>query len=953
MPVEFELGASPRGFYVPIRAITLSDRGPAIFTVVDDLAVERPVTVNETVGELRRIEGAGVERRSHSRCPRGSLPLRRSAGDDREHRGDAVNLPRFALTHRPIVVMFTAVLMVVGLFNFATMSRREDPEIVIRDALIVTPWPGAPADRVEELITDPIEDVIVEIPEVAKVESKSMVGISIIQVGADDAVMETEQVWDDVRAKVDSVRHLLPTSAASPTVNSDFGDVYEIVFALHHVSSKGQNDYAYSPRDLEKLAEKIEEELELIDSVARVEFWGNRAERIYVEVDSSDWAKLDLTAAELRELFQARNITLPGGELETAQARYALNPSGEFSSLADMRELLVSQAKGHLPVGIEDLPLTIERRYEEPARSLVGFSSPETGHQRALVLGVSMKSGQNVVQMSEDVDRAIARLREGALPPDVALVRVNDLPRQVNQRIVDFQINLVQGVAIVLLVALLALGPRPALIMAAAVPLSMIGAFAIVRRLGVELEQFSVASLIIALGMVVDNAIVVSDNAVRLIRDGRPKLDAVVEGAQSLAVPILSSTLTTIVVFLPMLTIAGNVGEYISSLPVVVSATLILSYFVAMLVTPIMCLWLLKTDAGATVGSNDRAASWSNRYEAMIHWCLARPGKVVAGTGAAFLASLLLLPMIGSQFFPSGARDQFFIKIWRPESSTIRSTEELARQVEAILLEESRAGDDGEARLANVGELRWDWGPSPDADPGAGVRLSVLRDAVGQHHRLSVHRRPGSGRPRACRRHQRRSDHRGSLHAWSTDQGPSVLSPQRARPSRHRDEGARDGAPLQADGRNCRPLHQLGSTREPDRLEDRSPGREPGRSHQRGHRVYDQCVAVRCAVDHLPRGRASGAGRASHATREARRVGRPVRHLCARPVRKGATRFGRGSRSRVATVGHCTPRRASDGHCWRSGRARHARERGFGQSAAKARGDDGGSAAQLLPRARR
>jgi multidrug efflux pump subunit AcrB len=168
-----------------------------------------------------------------------------------------MNLPYFALTHRSIILAFVAVFLVVGTFNFGTMPRREDPEMTIRDALIITPWPGAPATRIEELITDPIEDVIVEIPEIETVKSKSMVGLSVVQISAGDAITETDQVWDDVRAKVDSIRSELPLGSAPPFVNSDFGDVYEIVFALYQTPLDYAAEYSYSPRELEVLAERI------------------------------------------------------------------------------------------------------------------------------------------------------------------------------------------------------------------------------------------------------------------------------------------------------------------------------------------------------------------------------------------------------------------------------------------------------------------------------------------------------------------------------------------------------------------------------------------------------------------------------------------------------------------------------------------------------------------------
>ena len=614
-----------------------------------------------------------------------------------------MNLPHYALTHRSIVLLFVVIFLVVGLFNFGSMSRREDPEITIRDALILTPWPGASAERVAELITDPIEKIIIQIAEVDTIKSKSMVGLSVIQVTAGDKIINTDQVWDDVRAKVESVQSDLPTGALHSFVNSDFGDVYEIALALYqtpHFKEAGSLKH-YTSRELEIFAERVEEEIELLGSVARVEMWGIQPERVYVEVDSSDWAKLGITANEIRNLFAARNIVLPGGEFDTKHGRYAINPTGEFISVQQMEELIIGRVRENLPVRVGDLPIRVDRRYEEPPRALTRFTSPNIPHQSCIVLGISMKSGNNVVNMGRDIEEIVKRLKASGLPNDIALTRVNDLPRQVNSRITDFQFNLLQGVLIVLAVAFLAMGWRPALIMATAVPLSMIAAFAVVRFFGIELEQFSIASLIIALGMVVDNAIVVSDNAVRLLREGKPRIEAVVEGAQGLAIPILTSTLTTIVAFLPMLTIVGNVGEYVASLPVVVTATLAASYFVAMLVTPIMCVWLLKVPE-----SDSAQPKWSvlERYDQLIHWCLDHKTTVLALAGALFLCSLLLLPIIGSQFFPSGSRDQFFIKVWLPEGSTIANSSEVAKEVEKVLLENSEVSKDGELqhRLKNV-----------------------------------------------------------------------------------------------------------------------------------------------------------------------------------------------------------------------------------------------------------
>jgi multidrug efflux pump subunit AcrB len=617
-----------------------------------------------------------------------------------------LNLPRYALDHKAVVLAFLGVFLAVGVFNFYSMPRREDPEITIRDALVLTRWPGASAQRVDELITDPLEEVLAQVAEIDKMRSKSMTGISVIQLTSEDRIKNTDQVWDDVRAKVESVQAKLPPGAEHSFVNSDFGDVYEIVFALHQVPLEGDTGigHQYTPRELERFAERIEDELQLIGAVGKVDFWGVQQEQIYIEVDSADWARLALTPQDLGDVFAARNIVDPGGELDTERARYAVKTSGEFSSVAQIEDLIVDRRLGTLPVRLGDLPIRVDRRYQEPPTSLTRITTPTLAHQPALVIGVSMKSGNNVVGLSRAVDDTLARLAATWLPPDVELTRVNDLPRQVETRITDFQFNLLQGVLIVLGVGLLAMGWRPALIMATAVPLSMIAAFAVVRFFGVELEQFSIASLVIALGMVVDSAIVVSDNAFRLMRDGVARREAIIRGAQELAVPILVSTLTTMFAFLPMLTIVGNVGEYVSSLPVVVSMTLAASYFVALLVTPIMCWWLLYPPEQDSAQTRSRAERFFDRYERLMQLSLRRKGVVLGLVGVAFVGSLTLIPVIGSQFFPAGARDQFFIKIWLPEGSTIEATSAVARQVEAMVVDSSPVdSDEGpRERLANM-----------------------------------------------------------------------------------------------------------------------------------------------------------------------------------------------------------------------------------------------------------
>jgi multidrug efflux pump subunit AcrB len=601
-----------------------------------------------------------------------------------------------------VVYAALIIVMVVGSLTFVTMSRREDPEILIRTAVVTTQWPGAPTKKVEELISDPLEKRLMELEEVDEIETENLVGVSIIKVTVEDQYVDLDPIWTRLRNKVDEVAPTLPAGSRPPLVNSDFGDVYALVLALRQVPLDGEDEIRqpYSYRQLEVIAEDLRDQLKKLNTVARVDFYGVQDEVIYLDVDSGAWSQLGLTSDSLAGLLDSRNIVEPGGSLDSAGGRYPVVPSGEFESVGQIASVPIGVSKAGIPIRLGDAPLSIERRYEDPPRRLARFATAEEQPERSIYMMLTMKGGRNVVQMGEDVDALLTRLQTTQLPPDIRLTRVNDLPRQVDGLIKDFVTNLWQAIVIVLVVALLMMGWRPALVMAAAVPLSMVAAIAVVAQLGVELEQFSIASLIIAMGMVVDNAIVVSDNTVRLLNEGRSRFDAAVEGASELAIPVLTSTLTTVAAFLPLAFMAGSSGEYMRSLPVVVSVTLLCSYLVAMCVTPLLCTILLKPDLKAAESSG----GGDSGYERLVHWCLNHKAPTLLTAGAAFLLSLQLVPLIGSQFFPAGLRDQMFIDIWLPEGSPISATDAVAQQVQDLVLETRMRDLDGEQvdGLANV-----------------------------------------------------------------------------------------------------------------------------------------------------------------------------------------------------------------------------------------------------------
>ena len=624
-----------------------------------------------------------------------------------------MNVSRFAVRNRTTMMAIVAVALAMGLTTFKTMPRREDPEIVIRAAVVITNWPGAPAEKMEELITDPLESAIDQLDQVNEITSVTKVGNSVITVELLETLSQkdVDQTWDELRSKVQEASRSLPPGSMPPIVNSGFGDVFAVCLALYQRPAEGQTAidpaHRYSDRELEVMAETVETALKRVDAVAKVDLHGVQQEVVYLEVESADWAKIGLTGDTLAQLLDAQNIVAPGGEVDTGLARYSVYPTGEFEAVDSMQNVVVGLRDDILPVFLRDLPIKIRRTTEEPARTRYRVAEPagDAGYQaeRAIMLAVSMKSGQNIVKMGEEIQRTLDELKGTSLPSDIAVELVNDLPRQVDTLIKDFVTNLWQAILIVLAVAFFMMGWRPALVMATAVPLSMITAFTVVKGFGVELEQFSIASLIIALGMIVDNAIVVSDNCVRLLEEGKSRFDAAVEGATSLAIPIFTSTMTTVAAFLPMLTIVGSVGEYVRSLPVVVATTLLISYVVAMTVTPIMCYWLLrprdKKDRDAKSARGKKTI-----YERFMIWSLQHKAITIGVAFVLVAASVMLVPLIGNQFFPQGDRDQFFVHVWLPEGSSITKTESTVAEVERILLDTRMTEEDGEAvdRLRNA-----------------------------------------------------------------------------------------------------------------------------------------------------------------------------------------------------------------------------------------------------------
>ncbi|OYP34924.1 efflux RND transporter permease subunit [Rhodopirellula sp. MGV] len=674
-----------------------------------------------------------------------------------------MNLPQLAVRYRPIVLSTTLLLMAWGAITYFTIPRREDPEFTIRVCVISTQWPGAPAEKVEELITDKIEQQVISIEEVDHIRSTTVTGQSTIFVELDDRVppAKIQAVWDKVRNRVDTIS--MPEESIKPFVNDEFGDTAVLVLAIHQVPVHGRTDVRpedrYSLRQLERFAEDIQDDLRLLPGIAKVDMFGVREEAIFIETDLGNWSQLNLTTEQLERLANDRNIIQPGGEIDTSAGHFSVKPAGEFNAINEINQIasVVKTDEGGNSVYLTDLGLSVRRAYEDPARYYCRFGDPH-GSSPAVTLGITMKSGSNIIEICDSVKNRIVELSdiEKRLPPDLAITPVSDQSENVSAKIGEVVLNVVEAVLIVVVVVFLVVGFRTSFVMAANIPIVVLMSIGFISLFGVQLEQISLAALIISLGLLVDNAVQVCDQARTNQIAGMEPFQAAIEGANTLAIPMLVGTLTTMAAFVPMLiSLEGGGKEYVYSLPVTVSTTLALSWVLAMSLCVILAGLFIRAPKQDTPASplvrlalaissrlpftrqHSSSASPENRTSTASGNFLF---KFYEQTGmlalrfkwSTLLATFLLLGFImslpvSSEFFPDANRDQFAIKVHLPENATIEQSNEITQQVEAVVrkLSPVRPGEttyDGKTQrlramrtLVGGGGSRWHlaWAPEP------------------------------------------------------------------------------------------------------------------------------------------------------------------------------------------------------------------------------------------------
>ena len=564
-------------------------------------------------------------------------------------------------------------VVVAGIIGYLSLRRQEDAKVGVPYALIVTVFPGAGPERVENLVSRPLEEAAQSIGDLRWISSTSRANVSVILLRLENGV-DIDAHWQDLREAVAAARGELPEGVREPKVETkSFDDVAVLTLAI---SAPGQT-WDDAERRLRDEARVVERRLEGVRGVSRVEIQGDRDEELAAELDLEAMKTRRVTLERVLQALAARNVKIPPGSLERGGSVVVLEASGFFRSEDEVGRTVVDITPAGTPVRLHEIA-RVHRRWQDAEERIYHDGAP------ALLLAVFPQDSADLVELGGRLREWVERRRD-ELPPGLELALTTDQAERIERRVDNFVGNLWQGMLIVVIVCVLLLGARNALLVALAVPASSLGALFTMWLAGIEMHQVSLGALVIALGMLVDNAVVVADNVTAHLRLGKDRMTAAIDGASEVNLAILSSTLTTVAAFIPLMIMPGLAGEYVSSLPFVVSAALAWSYLLALFVNPMLAGRLLHPKLGL---AERLQGVLSRGYRRLAPALLRLRWLILAAAVAGVALALHGLPQLGIEFFPKAEMAQFYVDVEGPDGSTVERTTTSARVVEQRLRRE-------------------------------------------------------------------------------------------------------------------------------------------------------------------------------------------------------------------------------------------------------------------------
>ena len=591
-----------------------------------------------------------------------------------------MNITSFALKNDKVTIVFSILIFFYGVLSFLDLPRAKDPGFIIRTATVVTHFPGASANRVEQLVTDKLEKKIQEMSEIDFIKSTSKSGVSIIFVNILEEHKNMRPIWDSLRRKVDDGSRELPNGALKPIVNDEFGDVYG---SLISISSDG-----LSKAELEDIANDTKDVFLRLNDVAKIEIIGIQPQVVYVEFDNSKLAKLNLSASYLKNILESKNIVLSGGNIKIEDSRLSIEPSGNFESLEQISNTIIPlETKEKLY--LKDIA-NIKADYKNPSSLIVQKDGKES-----IILAISMKKDGDIIKLGQEIDSLMKEVQE-KLPLGVKLDRLFNEPKIVDNIINNFVNNLLQSMLLVVIVMLFSLGFRTGLIVAFLIPMSILSSFIIMSIFDIWLDQVSLAALIISLGLLVDSAIVMSESIMVLMQKGKNVVEASIQSAKELKIPLLTSSLTTSAAFLPIFLAKSSTGEYTNSIFKVVTITLLSSWVLALTLTPVLSKYFMKKDI-----KEIKKSKFVDFYRTFLNLLLGNKKIISFVVILLFISSLKVLDLVPQKFFPESTESTLSVEINLPTGTAIETTQKNVKQIENYIKEKYMSSKDGDNEVIN------------------------------------------------------------------------------------------------------------------------------------------------------------------------------------------------------------------------------------------------------------
>lgn len=577
------------------------------------------------------------------------------------------NFSEWALRHRSLVIYFMIIAVAAGILAFQRLGRNEDPTFVIKTMVVSAAWPGATIEDTLLQVTERLERTLQETPRLDNLRSFTRAGLTTIFVDLEGATpaREVPDIWYHVRKSIGDMARTLPQGVIGPAFNDEFGDTFGIIY--------GFTADGFTHRELRDYVEAVRSRLLNVPDVSKIEVIGAQDEGIFVEFSLAELARLGIDRQAVINALQTQNAVHPAGIIETGNERISLRVSGAFESERDI--LAINLVVGNRIVRLSDIA-QVRRGFVDPPQPMFRVNG-----KPAIGLGIAMRDGGDILAMGANIARTMETIK-AELPVGIETELVADQAVTVDSAIAEFMTSLWQAVAIILAISFISLGVRPGLVVALAIPITLAIVFSVMQLVGIDMQRISLGALIIALALLVDDAMTTTDAMITRLGQGDSKEVAAVFAYKTYAFAMLAGTLVTIAGFVPVGFAASSAGEYTFSLFAVVSIALIVSWFVAVIFTPLLGMALIKApkqDAEAKPGIVERA------YKSFLGVALKGRYLTIAITLAIFALSLFALPLIQRQFFPSSDRPELLVTMRLPQSTSIHGTEALVKDFEALI----------------------------------------------------------------------------------------------------------------------------------------------------------------------------------------------------------------------------------------------------------------------------